>query len=354
MKKQLLSLCCLLYTLLLCTHATLASIAEGSVQIEPLLEKRETVFPLIAWSDEELFTSKNAQITATLTQADIEDCLFTLLQLRHNVENPKLKDLLESPSAPEVMVIFVEPELGTDTFSKAGDAYSSLDGGDFPNLKAILSNSAASLTAPYVTGSSYSSLLDAPLIHVSEELQQGSVLVVREGDSTTLGLFRQLSGVRSIQVKDLLEYLKTHHEIFTNGVADVIVVAFANSHELAAHDSIIGQVSAYISQATSGKYVGIYTADSPATKNDFVWVFPGHEVDAFLFDDYPFLVSSNGSNYTNTTNTTTTTNYFPGPILEAFMISIPLLTMLFVGTCGIFHLQVPERYEAPKVILKNY
>jgi len=349
------SLCILWASCLLLATSVAGNIIEGTIQIEPLQEKREVVFPLFAWSDEQLFTSKGAEIKSTLTQADIEDFLYALLNLRTEIENTKLQVLNVLAEAPEVVVVFVEPELTTQTVSKVGDAYSALDGGLYNNLNAILKRSAATLTVPYVTYSTYSSLLDAPLIHVSEDLKQGSVLVVREGDSSLFGVFRQLSGVQTINLNDFKDYLELHSDLFLNGVADIIVVAFENSDHLKSHDSIIGQISTYVSLETSGKYVGVYTANSPAT-NDYVWSFPSTEV--FIYPDSAagmeaYFAYLNNNATTNTTNTTTI-NYFPGALLEAYIVVIPLLIMFFIGLCGLFNLQVPERFETPKIVQKAY
>lgn len=345
MKSLLLFIC---FSLL--THTLLCSPSDDFTR-----DTASLTIPFFVWSENQLYTEKKqAQLIETLTSYDIENSFHSLLHLNENEDEEMDLDVLEgcAESIPEVLVLFVEPELRTDILCKQGGAFSLTgeSGESLPNLKDVLSRSSITLSAPYVTLGSSSSLLDNTLVHVSENIKQGSIIVARDGDSPLFPVLRQLTGVQTVPVIGLIGYLKEHSEIFTNGLADLIVVTFESVDNLAQHDDIIGQVSNFISQQSAGKYVGIYTANTPVI-SEMLWRFPvpAEELETYLtysqYAEYSF--SGNGTG--NTTNTTSPTNYFPAPILEAFMVIIPLIIMIFVGVCGLFSLQVPERYESPKV-----
>lgn len=70
------------------------------------------------------------------------------------------------------------------------------------------------------------------------------------------------------------------------------------------------------------------------------------------------MLSANDTNGTNGTipngtnpngTTTVTINYFPGALIEVYIIVAILIAMVFTGGCAIFSLQTPDRWEAPKV-----
>jgi len=300
--------------------------------------------PLFVWSSNQIFSQHNEQTLQTLTDQDIEESLEALL-LNGGRGETFIKDIQGSP---EAVIIFVEPMLHTNQIPHFGSAYStSPNGGAFQSLKNIIGSSKASLVAPYVTSSSQYSLVDSLLARVAGRMTLGSILIVTDAGSSFL---HSLKGQTGVQTTTTSEF-KSHSSLFTNGVADLIVVCLStadSAEKFQAHDQLIGSLSQMVSTATSGNFVGMYTGNS-ITGYDTIRTFEDPNAHLFrphyLVDRYWESVLDATS---NTTNTTVPRTYLTGPILEAFMVIISLVTMVFVGMCNLCRLQVPETYEAPK------
>jgi len=304
----------------------------------------DTSIPLFVWSGNQIFSQHNEQTLQTLTDQDIENSLEALLL---NTEGKTFINDIQG--TPEVVIVFVEPQLHTDQIPHFASAYStSPNGGAFSSLKNIIESSKASLVAPYVTASNQYSLVDALLARVSSKLTpKGTVLIVRDAGSAQFLL--ELSSLPH-QTATTSELKGSN--LFTNGVADLIVVSlpFADNVELfKAHDELIGALSQMVSTATSGNFVGMYTGNA-IISSDIITTFEDPNADLhrpyYLSTRYWSSVTVDTTNATS--NTSSPRTYLTGPILETFMVVIALITMIFVGMCNLCKLQVPETYEAPK------
>jgi hypothetical protein len=309
----------------------------------------DTSIPLFAWSSNQIFSQHNEQILQTLTEQDIEDTLKALL-----LKAEGKTFITEIQGTPEAVIIFIEPKLRTDQVPHFGSAYStSPSGGAFSFLKNIVESSKSSLVAPYVTASNQYSLLDSLLVSVTRNMKgQGSVLLVSDAGASILP---ELSGQSGVQTTTLSE-LKGYSNLFTNGVADLIVVCLSEADtvkEFEAHDELIGSLSQLVSTATSGNFVGIYTGNS-VTSSDIITTFENPNAylfrPSYLVDRYWTSVEVDPDNTTG--NGTGPRTYLTGPILETFMVVIALITMVFVGMCNLCKLQTPETYEVPKPQIK--
>lgn len=344
----------------LCLLCSYVATATQNDQIDQFRGISSLTIPVFMWSGNQLFTVKNEQIVETLTPEDIEYSLYSLLNINTNTQNTKLDGLFSKPHGnPEVIVMFVEPELRTDQIPQFGAAYTNVaNGGSFSHLKNIVESSQSSFVASYATVGTHFSLLDTPLTRVSDAIKEGTIVVAREGESTLFGLLSKLSGTKTIQVSDLTSYLTSESQIFNNGVTDLIVVCFEKAMDssalqakLGSNDELIGKVSALVEQATGGNYVGIYSGNSPAPLR-ISWSFPyAEEMRASRF-----IRSVQDGNNTNNNTIPTTSNYlniFTGPMLEAMIISFFLLAILMSGLCWMADLQTPDRFESPQKVAQR-
>jgi len=293
--------------------------------------------PMLMWTDTKIFQA--SQIVDTLTSNNVEDVLASLL-------NTKSQNSIFNDVVPEVVVLFVEPELTTFEFTTRSAR------GSFSNLKSAVEGASSTLTIPYITADS--TLLDGALPKVFDNTQ-GSVFITRLSGSTLFTQYNNRYDVKVVEIDSLLSELKAANA-FSNGITDVVVVGFdkpAYPSESSAifHDEYVGSIFESIRTASKGSYVAIYTANTPSFTN-IVWAFDQYEQDhsfglrAVIIDD-PQYLSDLAIN--NTNSTTHKVNYFPGPLLEVYIISAMLIAMLFTGGCAIFSLQTPDRWEAPKV-----
>lgn len=156
--------------------------------------------------------------------------------------------------------------------------------------------------------------------------------------------------------------------VFTNGITDLVVVCFdkpingkATTTTFTHHDDMIGSLSESIKTASKGNYVAMYAANMPAS-SQLIWTFEEHSraeqsqnLMMYMADGNDNSNCSNSSNCSCFSNCSShhRVNYFPGPLIEVFIISAILLAMLFTGACAIFSLQTPDKWEAPKSTVKR-
>lgn len=329
----------------------------GAASLSPLFEgSSATTIPVVMWSDKQIFSSPNTQVVDTVSTGDVEYTLSSLFKVASNNKDSKVGSyLVNSKETPEVVVIFVEPELATDRVPLIASAYSSTTGGSFSNLKESVEAAKASLVMPYATVEEVS-LLDDPLSHLFDSIKEGSIFVSRlAGSELFIGLGRQ-SGVKNVEINSLISELKSANA-FTNGVTDLVVVCFDKPTTgkqvatFASHDELIGTISGSIRTATKGNYVAVYTANTPAASR-LIWTFEQHSEVEFYHSLRSELVDYNCSDYSNCSNSTI--NYFPGPLIEVYLLVSILIAMAFTGGCAIFSLQTPDRWEAPRVKREAY
>jgi len=304
---------------------------------------------VLMWSDKQIFSYPKSQFVDTISTKDIDFALASLLKTRTN-ENSKLSTSFnENMGAPEVVVLFIEPELATDQVPQIASAFASTLGGSFSHLKDTLEAASSSLVMPYVNVDEVT-LFDETLSNAFDTLKEGSIFVTRTTGSDLFVRLGRQAGVKSVEIDSLMTELKSANA-FTNGVTDLVIVCFdkpvnGKVATFASHDEIIGSVSQNIRTATKGNYVAMYSANRPSASR-LTWSF-NQPTEA---DDFIRFVMMDDDNITNKTNSTnsTTVNYFPGALIEVYLIAAILIAMLFTGGCAIFSLQTPDRWEAPKV-----
>eukprot|EP01110_Echinostelium_bisporum_P005724 TRINITY_DN23959_c0_g1_i1.p1 TRINITY_DN23959_c0_g1~~TRINITY_DN23959_c0_g1_i1.p1 ORF type:complete len:332 (-),score=117.24 TRINITY_DN23959_c0_g1_i1:46-1041(-) len=301
-------------------------------------ELSSLTIPLFMWSGKQIFSSPNTEVFDTITPTDIEQAFLNLL----NVNKQQSKLITNEVSQVEAVILFAEPELRTDQIP--------LHSAEFTGLKSRMDNSVSSLLAPYATLNGKFSLLESPLNHVSDEATQTDILVVREGESTLFNILSKLSGVQNIATTDFTNYASSNN-IFSNGKTELIVVCFDKETSFGAHDSLMSQFSDLVSELSNGNFVAIYSGNTPALSN-MKWAFDAEDFSSYSRNEMYLVgefVPIYPGNTTMPTQLPTYINYFPSVILESFIIVAILIAMVFTGTCAIFSLQTPDRWEMPKI-----
>jgi len=300
--------------------------------------------PVFMWSDKEIFL--NAQVYDTITTGDVEFALASLLHKDTSKTSKLSSSINQNVAAPEVVILFVEPELRTDQVPYLSSAFaSSPAGGSFSHIKKALENAGSSLVMPYAAVDDVS-LLDEVLLDTFESINNANIFMANVAGSTLFSRLRRLNGVKLVNLDSLMTEMKSAHA-FDNGVTDLVVVSFGDN-DFSEHDEIVGSVLANIRAASKGNYAAIYTANVPVASK-LTWSFERHARSEFQ-DTIQYIMADdiNGSNSSNIT-THHLVNYFPGPFIEVLLVCSILITMLFTGGCAIFSLQTPDKWEAPKV-----
>lgn len=302
--------------------------------------------PFFMWSDKQIFST--AQVVDTVSSGDWSNTLGSLFRVKDMDSNFINKNI----DAPEVAILFVEPEMRTDEVPYIASAFATTPGGSLSHIKKAIENSASSVVMPYtkVDESSWVSILSS-LLDSFEHSNANFFLT--KSETNMFFRLRGLDGVKSVAVADLINELKTA-KAFTNGVTDLVVVSFDTS-SYAEHDSIIGDLVATIKAATKGNFVAVYSAVDPSA-DDLTWSFSELTTREFQENiEFVSLVSgTNNTNYSNTTTSHHKINYFPGPFIEVLLVCAVLITMLFTGACAIFSLQTPDKWEIPKVSKREF
>jgi len=300
--------------------------------------------PVLLWTDSSIFTSPSSQVLDTITNKDVDFVLASLLKTQSG-ESKLATYFDDNRKTPEVVVLFIEPELTTDQIAHIASS------GSFSHLKSAFEAAGSSLAIPYATVGSFS-LFDEALSHAFEPSTQGSIFISRMPESDLFVRLGGQSGVTTVEIDSLMTELKSSN-VFANGVTDLVLICFDKSDRhneatFSSHDALIGTLHEGIRTATNGNYVAMYSASRPSPSL-VLWTFEQPSDAEYI----QYVLDSNNCT-SNCTNSTVSINYFPGPLIEVYMISAFLIAMLFTGGCAIFSLQTPDRWEAPRMKHEQY
>jgi len=186
---------------------------------------------------------------------------------------------------PEVQLVFLAEGLTTDAVRALG--------GRLANVQKLMQGAASSLQAPFVKPS-------------------------------TVGL-GALAAAPRVSGEEAEAYLSKRPELFTNGAPDLLVVelrALAGATEeqlLAAHDALVGRISAAVDAASRGSYAALVTSPPPAAAARR-------------------RLAATSQKGIRTTPT----------LLTAQLISLILIVIFMSGFCCLFQLQTPKRFNVDK------
>jgi len=264
-----------------------------------------------------------------------------------------LKNYISPTMDPEVVILFLEPELRSEDLS----VYAS----SFTNLKNLLKTEKSSLYAPFVD---LELSLESTVLSLVDTTVSNSGKVFHVGGSRPS--FAQSRPKTVINIADVQEIITEYSQIFTNSKTDLIIVYLssngASQEKFKETDTVINLVHTIISSSTT-KYVALYTALSYAD--------PHLQMD-YSSSHLKRSLSQTGNNtapspsivpvpspFSNGTNTTVPTNgnttipifrqYFGGWFWELVIVCTVLIPLLLISVFAIDSIQTPI-FESKKKV----
>jgi len=307
----------------------------ASVLLHQVYSMIETA-PVFMWSNSQTFTGRNLQ--------EIDVISARVLSKFTQTESPISKYLVQKSEAQEVIIVFVEPFLSSEQIPLLSHAYDERpNGGAFSNLKKLVETSKSSLVIPYTSSASVGSEFIRSL--TASLPNGGSVYTV--GDNTN-------SNVDSVQltVAELLEKLgNSNWTPLNNGVTDLIVVHFNAPTASNYDDSSVRtqyenddhSIGAITTALEAVNYLAIFTSDSSSVRVE------SHESRSSHNGPH---IKAFEQRFGQTFDTLYFTNW-PDGAIEAIIIMIPFIFILFIGICCTFCVQSDLKYDAEKTFLRK-
>jgi len=307
--------------------------------------------PLAIWSGESYLSGQNIGISVPLVLNDVESTFQSLFSSGSGI----LKNYFSPPLDPEVVVLFLEPELRSEQLS----VYAS----SLTKLKNLLKSEKSSVFAPFVD---LELSLESAVMGMVDTIVSTSGNVFYVGES--LPPFAQNDPPSTvIAIDDFKEVITKNSKIFTNSKTDLIIVYLnsgASQDKFKETDKVINLVHTIISSSTS-KYVALYTAltyADPHLKMDFSssnqkrslsqsssnvsapGPVPGSVPTSFPTPQPATNSSPAPSPFNNQTNQTVIPifrQYFGGWFWELVIVSSILIPLLLIAVFAIDGIQTP-------------
>jgi hypothetical protein len=261
--------------------------------IEPL-----STSPAFLWANKNFFSGQNTQVIDVIPIKEIGNAL---------TGTPSVLSQYFTKEIPEVIFVFVEPKLTTVSFVEDAASHNTqVNGGKFVNLKKLIETSSSSIVIPYVDASSVASFIP--------DLKNAKATVMT--------------------VEQFKNALTTMN--WNNGVTDIVIIQFENA-DYTVHDSLLATVDKAMK---STSYVAVLTSASEP--------IPEANYPIYRNPNFATVRVGNTSN-NNYTNGTTSDDYWPDGIVEALIIMIPFLIILFTGICCTFSVQSGLKFEGEKI-----
>jgi hypothetical protein len=270
--------------------------------------------PAFIWDGTEGLLQSSTEITDSFSTSSLVD--FVKYSAGSVSEAPEpFKSFVIRAQLPEVLFVFVQPELHTSQVSAFGAAYKrNSDGGSFSNLKTFIETT-PSLTIPYV---------------------------YQVGDESLIEELKKVENVHFVDAENAPAYLHGRQSLFRDSKADVVVIQFSSleanqnlQQKLRRDDSLMEQIIRK-AQTHAGKYIAVYTSNSPTLTT--------HEATTFAKSQMLLSVKTlKASDYSNSTSSDAL--YMTPGILSGLLISFLLI---FISSCGItalFALKTPSTFE---------
>ena len=282
--------------------------------------------PALFWSNYNYLAQKNLELNELLTDADV-------VQAIQRNDNTITKYFNAASQKPEVIAIFLEPQMRTEYFSYLAMAHHGSNGGVFSQLKTLLDKSSSSLTLPYVTGTVGNSLVDSLVASLAP---QATVTVISNKQSN---LPESLKTKKAVSFATFGSQFQSNQnsdwEILNNGVTDLIVVCFDDERDqlnakLFEKDGDV--VSSVISSIQSANYLAVFT--SGQASEELAKEFPS---------THPVLEKFE-QQYTQYSPST----WWPDNVIAALLIMAPFIFILAVGINCTYGVQSALRYDLEK------
>jgi len=275
------------------------------------------------WSNTKYFIGQNVQVNEMVATEDV-------LRSIRGETSPVGKYFSEGKILPEVIVIFVEPELRTEQFPLLANAYAAQpNGGAFSKLKGALeSYAASSIVIPY-SHSASGRTLGALVSSLSAQVSGLNVIVAKNTDSHVLS---ELDG-RTVTLEELSQLASSKWDILSNGVPDLIVVGFESP---AVHPENLELALA--SYTVDDAYMNSFLHS--LGKTNYVAMFTAEKTDIESVREARAMLTSVQLGDTDDTS------IFPPEVIEALIVMIPFLLILYIGISCTSSLQSNLKYDA--------
>jgi len=230
-----------------------------------------TTVPAFLWSNKDILKTQNFQISKLVPIEDLQNIL-------QGSSTGSISQYF-SQTIPEVIFVFVEPQLSTESFFEiAGSRDVETTGGQFVHLKELIETSTSSLVLPYVNMVNSLSFASA--------LNKQNVLSIEEFQ---------------------MALTNSKWECLNNGVTDIFVIYLDNSN-YSVHDALFASLEENI----KSNYLSIFTSISiPFSKFE---------------KSFPILAKQQQTNLRNLG-----INYWSDGFVTALFVMIPFLIILFFG-----------------------
>jgi len=290
--------------------------------------------PLLLWSNTGSLSHVNKQIIEITDVSDIPK------SFQNGQETKGGADI------PELLIVFVEPQLTTEQLSLLTHSHlPQTNGGSFSNLKRLMETSKSSTVYPYVTTSDFNTVGTSLITSLVRNLGEAASIVVAGDSVSSSGVFRG-KFVTTISFELLREKLALGKEwnLLGNGVTDLLVVkfgspSFVNTNEVkiektyAVDDQLFSMVDEALSQTS---YIAMFTSDSPIIHASVEMSFP---------QSHPSL-----TRFERRFQQTTDLGNWPDSVVQALLVSVPLLIILFIGITCTFNVQSDLKFDAERAI----
>lgn len=257
--------------------------------------------PVVFWSGQSYFS--NSQSLETTYTRQIDQTMAKLCGAQDN-EHSIQKAFGSFEDAPELVILWLEPQLETTEFSMRVGAYDNQksDAGDAP-VKAVLKSASSTFIAPYTYGVADTVTFDETISHVKST--GGEVIYAGSSDS--------------MSTSEVLNFLKSS-DILSNGKVDMIIVR-ADAPQIV---EVFSAVDEYVKRGTHGKYVGLYGTERIAS------VMPEETIRG----PYPYK------------------EYWPRSLWEGLFVTVGLGAILIIAIAMMYVIRSPPRFSSELELLK--
>jgi len=278
------------------------------------------------WSNTQYFAGQNVVVNELMSTEDVVSSF--------RGESPLKAQLNEGRKQPEIVFVFVEPELRTEQFPMLADAYAvHPSGGAFSKLKGTIESYAkSSVVVPFTHIGNSKSIGSSIATDMVTNLPQGGNVIVVNSETA----FSERTGIQRLSLEGLKEVATNEWSLLSNGVTDVVIVYFASP---AVHPNNVDQVSSSyanddsymhsILDSMTASYLAIFTADKPASQ------------------------SVKQARASLSVQQLAPQAIYPSDVVEAQIIMIPFFFILLIGICCTSSVQSDLKFDAEKKVWKK-
>jgi len=250
------------------------------------------------WSGNSYFQGKNGECTETLQTNTLIDFI-----LSRGSENPLTK-FTRADQSTELVVVWIQPEAAMSNY-----AYSFLE--------PVLAGAASSLVVPFVYRDSFTPSISATILNNFKPEATKIVASSNKPDAVALN--------------QLLDHLKQNNGIFTNGIADLVLVYLDTQPD---DGALISAVDQLVKEQTGGQYVSFYTSDAEYVPPEKTRT----RREAYEEETTTYARAARSTDYGTST-------YWPKGVWEGLLVAALLLVILSVGLWCTYELQTPTKWE---------